>query len=658
MQQSTKAAQSEKSPPVPPEAETRAYTAPSSVMALPAWLTLERAAYLGLVLLALVLRLVHLGVPPLSDNEAAQALVAWRVYQSQPVQQAGYSPLLVTLNLLSFGLLGGTEFAARLGSTLLGVALVLLPYGLRTQLGRSGALFTSALFALSPTVVYFSRVASGEMAAAVGGLALTVGFFGWLDSLPGPPVSGPEASDYQPSLSGSSFRPSVYLFLAAAGLVLLLTASPSSYSTLALLVGFLVLAVIVGGGRHATTAREGLRALRLQRVSWGNLGLALGAGFFVAATGLLINLGGLAASSDLLTTWLLGFAPSAMVAGAYPAVFLLSLYEPLILLAGLFGLSVGLLRRRLIDLFLAWWFFGGIALNLLRPGRMVGETLVSLVPLTLLAGMALGMLWDALRREGSWQKEGIIAVTGLVIGGYALVSLMSYTRTGGMTVWLPVAGLGLFAVLVALFWVWYDGSAALRGAALVAVVLLAAFAVATGSRLLNQKLADPHQPLVYAPAAEGIPAMRQVLEQVSSWRAGDAHLLNIVADRHLGPAIEWQLRSFPNVTWVDRLDRLSPEIAGGSSGASSQGTGGLDDSAVYLTLADQTVSSEDSYVGQDFAIRAAWSPAGLQGQSLIRWILLREAPTPADVERAVLWVPGSLSAKVEEPGLSSGESVR
>ena len=121
------------------------------------WLTVERGAYLVLALLALVLRLVNLGAYPLSDTEAGQALVAWRIYHGQPLDQTGYSPLLATLNIVSFLIAGGSDFASRLGPALLGVALVLLPAGMRRHLGRGGALIASALFAISPTATYLAR---------------------------------------------------------------------------------------------------------------------------------------------------------------------------------------------------------------------------------------------------------------------------------------------------------------------------------------------------------------------------------------------------------------------------------------------------------------------------------------------------------------------
>ena len=603
------------------------------------WLTVERAAYLGLALLALVLRLTNLGVVPLSDAEAAQALVAWNIYQDQPLDQVGYSPLIATLNLVGFALLGGSEFAARLGPALLSVALVLLPYGLRRYLGRAGALAASALFAISPTAVFLSRSVTGDIGAAVGGLALTVGLFGWLD--------------WESNWRSSRLS---WLIVAAVGLVLLLTASPSAYSTLALLLGFVVLTAVVGDKRHAATAREGIAALRDQLVSWGSFVLVLVIGLLAVATALLFNLDGLGATADLLTIWLRGFAPALAASGAYPAIFLITFYEALVLLAGLFGLSVSLMRRRLFDLFLAWWFLGGIALNLLRSGRTQGEVLISLVPLTLLAGLALGMLWDSLREEGSWQKEGILFLTGLIIGGYAYVSLMMYTRSGGLTLWLPVAGLGLFVGLVVLFGLWYDGVSALRGAALVVVVFLLIVTVAIGARLNNQQLADPRQPLAGVPAAGGIPDLVTTVEQLSSWRAGDRYLLDITGDRRLGPAVEWGLRRFQNVTWLDKLESWPPI---GPSDASQSETYELGESTVLLTLADDALSLDEGYVGQDFAVRAFWSPAGLGGQSLIRWIVLRTANTPVTYERAVLWVEGPPPPEdLEEEGEAGGESIR
>jgi hypothetical protein len=600
------------------------------------WLTGEKAAYIGLALLALVLRLIALGAYPLSDAEAGQALVAWRILQAQPVGQAGYSPLIVTLDLVSFLLLGGGEAAARLGPALLSVPLVLLPYGLRRYLGRTGALAAGVLFALSPTVLYFTRTVDGDIGVAVGGLALVVGLFNWLESQitdhPGPPALAPQVR-----AAGAGKSQISSLYLAAGGLVLMLTASPSAYSMLALLLGFLALAAAVGGNGYAEPVQAGLAALQLRAAAWGELALALGVGLVAIASSLLFNLGGLAATADLLTTWLLGFGPGMVAGGAYPAVFLLSLYEPLILLVGLFGLSVVLMRRRLIDLFLGWWFFGGIALDLLRSGRTDGEVLVSLVPLVLLAGLALGMLWDslaALGRPGNEaRRQGVLMVAGigLVIGAFAYTELMKYTREDSWLYLLPLAATGLFIGLVVLFWMWDEGRYALQGAALVAVTILFGFTVGDVSRLDYARLANPYQPLVRAPVADGLPLLVSTLHQVSSWWAGDAYTLNIVADRHLGPAVEWQLRSFRSVTWVDSADQAAQVASSQQPVAVLLPASGTPQESASLPLGE-------GYIGQDFNIRAHWTPADLSGPALVRWVVLRTAVTPVIYDRAVLWV--------------------
>ena len=112
----------------------------------------------------------------------------------------------------------------------------------------------------------------------------------------------------------------------------------------------------MGDKSYVASTREDLVALRDQAVRWGGFGLVLIVGLLVVATSLLFNLDGLGATADLLSAWLQGFVPAMAALGPYPAIFLLSLYELFILLAGLFGLSASLMRRRLFDLYLAWWF--------------------------------------------------------------------------------------------------------------------------------------------------------------------------------------------------------------------------------------------------------------------------------------------------------------
>jgi hypothetical protein len=223
-----------------------------------------------------------------------------------------------------------------------------------------------------------------------------------------------------------------------------------------------------------------------------------------------------------------------------------------------------------------------------------------------------------------------------------------------------VAAVALFIGLVALFWVWYEADSALRGVALVGIIALGVFTFSTGSRLNytfagvgggGEPVANPRQPLIQAPAAEGLADLMATLQQISSWRAGDPYLLPIVADRRVGRIVEWQLRDFKDVTWVDSVEAWA-------STTPSNTLADDDDAPVILAPAQIQLSLEESYVGQDFAVRAVWSPAGLSGQSLVRWIFLRVAPTPLSYERVVLWVHVPQEAPAESQERISGQSVR
>ena len=144
--------------------------------------SLEMAAWAVTGLLAAALRLGWLGVRPLGEGEAEQALAAWRFAQGS-IQAApeGTLPALFSGNVAVFTLLGANDGTARLWPALAGLALVLLPYTLRQRLGRGGALAAALLLAISPTAVWSARSLDGATLVAACGLALVAGIFVTLD---------------------------------------------------------------------------------------------------------------------------------------------------------------------------------------------------------------------------------------------------------------------------------------------------------------------------------------------------------------------------------------------------------------------------------------------------------------------------------------------
>ncbi|MFN8457000.1 MAG: hypothetical protein U0401_20435 [Anaerolineae bacterium] len=394
------------------------------------WLTLERLLYALLLALALALRLWHLTDDPLSNAEAGQSLLAWQLYQGQPIAGGLYSPLLVTLQSLAFFLLGPGDAAARLPAVLLGSLLVVLPLTFRRQLGPKVCLLVVALLALSPTAIFLSRTVNGEIGAAAGALMLVRGLFNWA-----------EAGRRR------------WLWLGAGGLALLLTAGPMAYS---IVIIFAIILMV----RWAYFKELWQQGWVLARASQPEPAIAAAAGneendqevsaaaqndllgqpatpslaplyFFLLCLALLataatFNLSGLSAVSSLLTDWLGRFSAQSRPDSGFNAVFVLTIYEPLLVLIGLAGLAYAILERDLLKETLASWFIGTIVLDVLMGGRPTGSVILPLVPLAFLAALALAELWSSLQREGSWGNEGLLLAAGLVIGTFAYIGLTGW----------------------------------------------------------------------------------------------------------------------------------------------------------------------------------------------------------------------------------------
>src|SRR5574341_788506 len=73
-----------------------------------------------------------------------------------------HGPLRFHLTALSFALFGVDDFTARIPAALVGVALVMTPILLRPWLGRRGALLTSLLLLISPSILYHARYIRDE----------------------------------------------------------------------------------------------------------------------------------------------------------------------------------------------------------------------------------------------------------------------------------------------------------------------------------------------------------------------------------------------------------------------------------------------------------------------------------------------------------------
>ncbi len=143
----------------------------------------EKVLWLGLFVVALLARLWQLGDRAMSHDESLHTYYSWQLfdrghYVHDPMM---HGPLLYHVTALSYFLFGVSDLTARLFAVVTGMLLVMSPLLLRKWLGRSGALATGLILALSPSVLYYSRYIRHDIAVELFTVAMIVGFFRFLD---------------------------------------------------------------------------------------------------------------------------------------------------------------------------------------------------------------------------------------------------------------------------------------------------------------------------------------------------------------------------------------------------------------------------------------------------------------------------------------------
>ena len=578
------------------------------------WLTIETLLYSVVIVVALALRFWNLGLYPLNNIEAGQALAALALYQGDaPESVAGsYSSLLASLNTLTFLLFHQSDIAARLVMVVLGLGLVLLPVTLRHQLGTKTTFLTTIFLALSPTAIFLSRTLNGELATAVGALMLLSGFFNWA------------RNGYQR-----------WLYMLAGGAAILFTAGPLAYS-IVIIFGVVILL------RRMAFKDLWQQAIDLtvengEATAGFHPAFRKAAIFFVVALLLLattftVNLSGFGATTGLFSEWLSRFSLTPRTDAGYNAVFLLTIYEPLLVITGFVGLAYAITSKDLLRQQIAGWFAATLVLDIIMTGRPNGTVILAVTPLAFLAAMTLDHLWESLQRGGSWNNEGIILASGLVIATFGYIGLTGWLdrpcvadATFCQLAWLqPVAAIALFAVVVGFFWVMHGARVALRGLALTGLVLGCLFSINITWRLNYGPLRNlAYQPLAGIPASTELIALANTLSTESAVRSGDRTMLDIGLVGQQPAALHWQLRNYQEQRQVgSSLEAPSTTVIITPAG----------------TEEDNDFNLNDSYLGQDFALDAIWAPVGLPPKALVTWLIYREGPNQPEGNKVIVWM--------------------
>lgn len=382
------------------------------------WLTREVAAYAGLVVVALFLRLIGLGDKPMHHDESLHATYSWYLYHGAGYQYDPmmHGPFQFHVTALIFVLFGVSEFTARLLPALFGSAIVALPWFLRKELGRFGALVLAAMLTISPSFLYFSRFERNDMYIAFYTLALIALFFRF--------VERPRGS---------------LVVLMALVWALSFTTQENTYIT-AFVLGLYVLAVVgwelaqsagrapVSGAPVDRRWRPVLDGVRTVGADPFLYGLALFAIVFtVLFTTVFTHPQGLVDGLTRSITYWLSQQPVAR--GSEPWYYYLVLmpaYEPLAIAFGLAGCVLATTRRSYWTAFLLWYAAGMLALYTWASEKMPWIILHPLLPFFLLAAWFLNWLWCRRSIRAAQVAFGLAGVLGL----YAVHSatLLSYVN--------------------------------------------------------------------------------------------------------------------------------------------------------------------------------------------------------------------------------------
>lgn len=569
----------------------------------------EHLAAVGILGLALALRVLGLGSHPLQPGEAANAWESWSLAQGASGSAAA-GPLLVYGNALVFFLFGANDASARLLPALAGTAMVALPLILQRELGRFGSRVAMLLLAISPTLVYYSRQADPPILAAAAALSLVA--FG--------------AAAYRDGDRRA-------LYAAAASAALLLLAGPPAYYFVGALLAYAFLRVSAGGTRPPASVRRvgvaapgpGLAgagilpsALR-DRATLVRAGLALGATWLVVTTGFLTNLHGVQEGVfDGVDGWLRSLTtPTGQSPFLYAAI--LATYELPSLVFGLIGAGSFARRPGILPGVLTWWALAVLVLGSFGAERPAGVAALLVPPLALLAGgLVDGVARDLAERRfrvdlGWFALGGTIILAGFGIALNHLSYPEPYVPDIILAIPVGLLGAGLSAAVQA-----HGPRRTLRLLLAFGFAVLVVLNWRASTTVSQQAAANPADLFVGAGTSPDVRTLASDTSQVVNVLGLNGRPQQVVVARELAEPLRWYLRGLPEVT------------VGDASGGPA-----------IVILPAGARAPVGTYAGQRYRVLSVSRPAPGNWKELWRWVAFHESVGPPLAVDAVVYVKKS-----------------
>ncbi len=587
-------------------------------------ISLELVIYIALILLSLTLRFAELGTFPLNDQEAHEALAAYRVVDSRAAggPLIANNPLMFAANTLLMTVVGSDTATPRLPTVLLAVLLVMSPVLFRRWVGPTNALIAAGLLAVSPVLFTTSRLMGGtvwSMALAVGG-AYLVGMF------------------------IETRRAAYALAATSAALMLILMAEPAGVLTFVGLVfgvGFALVTIDDPEHRYRHILTETLGAWPWIR------GLIFGAiSVVVVASVFLLYPQGLGTLGNALDQLWRGF--TIRPAGT-PIVFplLVSLvHEPVFWIFGLIGAYLAMkdeanfLQRALVG-----WLIASIVWSFLYRGADSSNALWLTLPLAGLAATTieriLAPVQDRFWQVPAWGPwvHGIAVVGMLAIAGINLLAV-GQAILGTAPDQLPhldrplqlvMVGPAIMLVVITFFLVGstWGTRAAWNGLGIGVLIFFGLYSLGVGWRGTILNTDDPRELWQIHPAARNLNLMEITLKTASLRATGMPYDMQLVVETPAGTrgddgALAWVVHRYYHTEFVNEL---APTL----------------NAPVIITPATEDKPQVGAaYVGQGFPVYYIWDPGTLSWDMLI-WLYDRQTRVQPDGDpRVITWVRGDI----------------
>jgi uncharacterized protein (TIGR03663 family) len=197
--------------------------------------------FLALLVVGFLLRIHDLGSRALHHDESLHATYSWYLYSGRGYvhDPLMHGPEQFHVNALLFFLFGDNDVTARLQYVTLGTLMIGLPYFVRHEMSRLGAVIAAVLLTVSPGFLYFSRFAREDMPFAFFTMVMAVALFGYVRT-----------------------RRPVHLYVFSAALSLAFATKEATYITGFIWAAFIVFMVAIHRvDRHGVEVLETLKSL-------------------------------------------------------------------------------------------------------------------------------------------------------------------------------------------------------------------------------------------------------------------------------------------------------------------------------------------------------------------------------------------------------------